>query len=649
MLFSGQQKLSSASFGLFLSVLLLISCNANANTDINKLAKTSNVSRSFSNIVKEVKQLKGSNANAALAKLNTANTYLGKLSLVEQLTFYKFKADLYAELSRFQLAKKISNQGLVLAKALQTPSILVTELLYTRGFAFESLGDLSQASKNYLNGLDVAQSLNNQQFIAQGLINMGAVYYQSDRYKLSLTVLNDALKIAEALDDEDLKGYINTELGILYAYIGENEQSLKFYRIAYQHYSNIGKTAYAVNALTNIAMNHQDNDRYEEAIEAYKELIPSAEKIDNSQVFYNIYMGLSWSYLRKEKSDPETAYQYLLIAEQYLPDIERHLAPLNFLIDKSFILEDLQRYDDALESLYQAEKLIPNKDKSANDLNYLSILGLKAKIYRALGYYQTAYQILSDYVDRYLNFFRHQRMAAVQDVRLRYESEQSELQKKRLKKQASKQALDLLKVETSNENQKTYFLFIALVVVIFSWLLYRLGIGQRRLLYSSRIDNLTGLVNRRRFIQLGERLLNSAKQQANVSLLMIDVDYFKKINDEFGHKQGDIVLQTLAELASEVLRKADVFARFGGEEFVVLLPNTNNEQAINTAERLRKAIENATWQIKSSVTVSIGVASFGATLDASLKPSLTLNQLIKIADDFLYQAKAQGRNQVCAK
>ncbi len=528
--------------------------------------------------------------------------------------------------------------------------MLVVDLLFNRGFAIESVGDLNTALEDYLTGLDIAQSLNNQKFIAQGLINIGAIYYQTEEYKLSLSVLNDALKIANKLNDEDLQGFINTELGILYAYIGELDQSLKFYRTAYNHYHNIGKTSYAINALSNIATSYQEHGRYEEAIKIYKELTPSIKEMGNNKSFYSLYMGLSWSNLKKKQPDPESALQYLHLAEQYLPFIELPLEQLNFLIIKSYVLEGLQRYDEALDTLYLAEKKITAKEKAENNYNYLDIIGSQATIYRALGHYETAYKLYSEYTDRFIDYYQHDRIAAVQEVRLRYESEQAELKQQRLQKQAAVQAVELLKIKNSRQQQKMYFLLMALVVVIIAWLLHRLARGKTSLLYSARRDHLTGLYNRRRLVELGMSMLSKLDNRDALSLLMIDVDHFKVINDQFGHKRGDEVLKKIADIGLHVFRKNDVIARFGGEEFIVLLPKCDTERAKASAQRVQALIASNDWQDINGVTISVGIATLIVdknNLHNKKAAKDTLERLIKVADDLLYRAKAQGRNQIC--
>ena len=156
-------------------------------------------------------------------------------------------------------------------------------------------------------------------------------------------------------------------------------------------------------------------------------------------------------------------------------------------------------------------------------------------------------------------------------------------------------------------------------------------------------DALTGLHNRRQFTQLAEQEIQSAQKFAHpICLLMFDIDEFKKINECYGHDIGDLVLQQIAETSSNILRANDVLARFGGEEFIMLLPRAHLEQTQQIAERLRKAIANSHLKIDDGTTlqytISIGIAEFSVQ-------NPDLNSVIKRADEALYQAKKNGRNQ----
>ena len=158
-------------------------------------------------------------------------------------------------------------------------------------------------------------------------------------------------------------------------------------------------------------------------------------------------------------------------------------------------------------------------------------------------------------------------------------------------------------------------------------------------------DGLTGLFNRAYFEEkLRQELKRHQRNGQKLSLLMLDIDYFKKINDTYGHLAGDFVLKQVAKLLQKNVRESDVVARYGGEEFVLLLPETDENSAWLLAERIRTKIEETYFGFQDkqiNVTVSIGVTT--------LKPSpfTPIEKVIKEADQALYLAKKSGRNMVC--
>lgn len=157
------------------------------------------------------------------------------------------------------------------------------------------------------------------------------------------------------------------------------------------------------------------------------------------------------------------------------------------------------------------------------------------------------------------------------------------------------------------------------------------------------IDELTGLYNRRHFFEVARLEFERARRYRRpLSIIMVDIDHFKQVNDRLGHLVGDQVLRVVAQRCLENMRESDVVGRYGGEEFIMLLPETGQEGALQSAERLRIAIADAPIPARGQsvrVTISIGWAS----LDAGCAD---LDQLISLADEALYAAKARGRNAV---
>lgn len=161
--------------------------------------------------------------------------------------------------------------------------------------------------------------------------------------------------------------------------------------------------------------------------------------------------------------------------------------------------------------------------------------------------------------------------------------------------------------------------------------------------YMSVTDELTGLYNRRHFSDNFEReFLRAKRYKSDLSLAIIDVDFFKKVNDTYGHSTGDYVLKEIAYLALETFRKTDMVFRYGGEEFAVILTETPLEGALIPLERLRKTVEEHNFKSHGkdiNITISIGAAELNAE---------TPNQdvLFDCADKALYEAKENGRNKV---
>jgi diguanylate cyclase (GGDEF)-like protein len=193
--------------------------------------------------------------------------------------------------------------------------------------------------------------------------------------------------------------------------------------------------------------------------------------------------------------------------------------------------------------------------------------------------------------------------------------------------------------------------FIVIIVAFFISILLALKVysisnnlekTHAKLYRQAHTDFLTGAYNRRFFIELvGREICRSQRHSHTLSLLMIDIDYFKVVNDKYGHLTGDEVLIFLVNTINENMRSNDILARFGGEEFIMLLPDTNLDGAIVFTQRLQKKL--SLLELKSvdgecfSITVSVGISEF--------TPKIELDAWLNQADDAMYKAKDSGRDQ----
>jgi diguanylate cyclase (GGDEF)-like protein len=176
-----------------------------------------------------------------------------------------------------------------------------------------------------------------------------------------------------------------------------------------------------------------------------------------------------------------------------------------------------------------------------------------------------------------------------------------------------------------------------------AFMTWRVTSVEQALYQLSTTDPLTGAFNRRHFMVLMDRERKIAERYGTpLSLMLLDIDHFKKINDTYGHPTGDEAIKAIAETCHRQVRSTDTFCRYGGEEFIVALPQTDEAGAVIAAEYLRKAVSKIELMADGNrsvrFTVSIGVAQF-------VRKS-TIEQLIESADQALYAAKLGGRNQV---
>jgi diguanylate cyclase (GGDEF)-like protein len=169
-------------------------------------------------------------------------------------------------------------------------------------------------------------------------------------------------------------------------------------------------------------------------------------------------------------------------------------------------------------------------------------------------------------------------------------------------------------------------------------LLDKIHLDVSRLYHIATHDEKTGLYNHVFFKDVFALELDQAKRGKNLSLIVVDIDLFKKVNDTYGHMHADKILTKLAQLLQNTVRKYDVVARFGGEEFFIMLPNTKANKAKEIAERLRKCVIKDSYLKKYNLTISLGATEY--------KQKDSLEKMSKRADAALYQAKKSGRNCV---
>jgi len=335
------------------------------------------------------------------------------------------------------------------------------------------------------------------------------------------------------------------------------------------------------------------------------------------------------------------AKEPLNAAEQYLLMVVQALIKENST-DK---LDDSEKISGEIIALLEAASKL-SKQISESQLSqpeFLQLHLILANHYAKLEKFDLAYLEKKTYLKKYYVYRKNKRLAMIASLEQSFKVESKKANNALLESKNNLKIRNVEEVEQQKVTQRYNFTLITSAAVVFLLLFFRQLLIRNRLILLTRTDALTGLANRSALFEQGERMVASfAEQPTEFSVLLLDLDHFKKINDSFGHQVGDSILTKVAELVKETMRSRDVFSRLGGEEFVALLPFADNNKAKAIAMRINEKLAQHDFTsliVQGKVTVSIGVA----TMENN---EVSFDELLHRADLAMYEAKEQGRNTV---
>lgn len=457
------------------------------------------------------------------------------------------------------------------------------------GVFYELLMDHDNAMKYYIEALRLAKSSDKKEDLAMVYNNLGNVLNSQNDYANAATYFEQSIEINTEINDIEMKMNASVGLSVSLLMSGKVLKAQSLLEKVISNQSRISDFTYS-EASVNLA---------------------------------HVYKSL------KEFSSAKNLYEFVINDERgsaYPPAVaSAYLGLADVLIQTNQIKEAIDIYQKGI---------IEVKDKISVE-SEMTLYENLAKLELSQGDFEAAATIQSAYIER-----RNQIQPLIQEGIVQKLENQLQRERNYIKLQG-----ELLISERESRHSSLY-LFAVIVISLISLVLFlvlmlrkqvisRLETTNKTLKKASETDHLTGIGNRR-FL---EHKINEYKgRDIQMAFLLLDIDHFKDINDNFGHDAGDEVLVAISDTIKCLCRKGDLFARIGGEEFVILTMNNKDESIFLFAERVRKSIEGMARPCESKVTASIGVASGNMT-------KTNYDELYKQADIALYLAKGQGRNK----
>ncbi|MCU8082909.1 GGDEF domain-containing protein [Shewanella sp. SM23] len=484
---------------------------------------------------------------------------------------------------------------------------LIADSRSIRGALYSYIGDFSAALDDLVTAQDLYESLN---LSGWANINLADVATSFRRYGDPQSAIRYYTKLKALYlknNNQEQAMYVNSDIGLALDELGEHQQAVDNFLVSYQYFKEHQQEKVAATMATNIAYSLIKLNRL---TEAEKYLIEADTVINEKDL---------------------TDYSFMKL---FMADIKFQQA----------------RYKEALTELEQGEKAFRTLQ---NDRGLTQLLQLKSDVYATMNNLPAAYGALQEFVALTKkiddNSFSHQ----TTELKVKFDTTRIESENQRLIENQNLKEQELALLEKNKSLQHIILLLTGFILTIVSIFAYKQVQRNRQLQVIALTDYLTKLPNRRHiYAQAAQYFQQALKQQCPFSVIIFDADHFKKINDNFGHELGDRALLTIASAGKALTGNKDLIGRIGGEEFLILLPNTDAKRACELAHQLQAHIsrlgaEDLPAELK--LTVSAGVATLAPqTNTENTYQDKDFASLLKRADDALYEAKNAGRNCVKA-
>ena len=529
------------------------------------------------------------------------------------------------------------NRVISLLDASPVPTQALADAYYERAYIkYIRTNDTAAYCPDREKAVDLTRKLNTRAKLPKYLTALSFCYSDSPkRLQQGLAVLSEALTLAESMQlGPAERGLIYNATDILYRRNQLYGQAYEYSKLAYEQWKSIGAQPSMDNQLHNLltnAVNMGDLDKAELHGKEMFALADAAPQYKDFRFFANLDTGL----VAFARNDLPRAIRHFEEARREEGNTEEaaFIAANRAQLAAAYFLHgDIEA---ALREAAAVTQLPGYASLDADQKQWVHALQLYKRPVQAM---QALFTLYRAQQKKQWDFLANTSL----DHALRHNIRIQNYEKQLLENQVQIQQLRLDAQQRQQEASRLYLVLAAVVAMslaLLAWVLWR---SRRRFRTQAQTDSLTGIANRRHFLDRAQQVARKiGDRPETASVLVLDIDYFKLINDAHGHQAGDAAIRHVATHANACLRSGDVFGRIGGEEFAALLPATDDATARKVAERIRHVIEQTPLDHHGEqihLTVSIGLMS-------GLLTAGNIESLIQCADKVMYRAKNAGRNR----
>ncbi|MCU8038469.1 GGDEF domain-containing protein [Shewanella sp. SM69] len=542
------------------------------------------------------------------------------------------------------LALKNTNQALSNIPPTASPHF-ITDLTLCRSWFLQLSGDMDGAMEGYNLSVKRAYEHEDLKLIADSRSIRGALYSYIGDFSAALDDLVTAQDLYESLN---LSGWANINLADVatsFRRYGDPQSAIRYYTKLKALYLKNNNQEQAMYVNSDIGLALDELGEHQQAVDNFLVSYQYFKEHQQEKVAATMATNIAYSLIKLNRLNE--AEKYLIEADTVIN--EKDLTDYSFM---KLFMADIKfqqaRYKEALTELEQGEKAFRTLQ---NNRGLTQLLQLKSNIYVAMNDLSAAYGALQEFVTLTKKVDGNSLSHHTTELKVKFDTSRIESENQRLIENQNLKEQELALLEKNKSLQHIILLLAGFILTIVSIFAYKQVHRNRQLQVIALTDYLTKLPNRRHiYAQAAKYFQQALKHQNPFSVIIFDADHFKKINDNFGHELGDHALMTIANAGRALSGNKDLVGRIGGEEFLILLPNTDATGALALAHQLQNHIsclsaQNLPAELK--LTVSAGVATLepqNNTEDAYQDKDFAT--LLKRADNALYEAKNAGRNCV---